>query len=63
MSPANLPQLAWSRHEVALVTLALTISEIFRLEIFDLENLGQGHAVRHSQWSHPMANINIFKHH
>ena len=29
--------------------LALTDPEIIRFEMFDLENLGQGHGVQHSQ--------------
>ena len=34
---------------------------ILRFEMFDLENLGQGHRVQHSQFSHSIANINIYK--
>ena len=41
----------------------LTISEIFAFEIFDHEKLGQNHEVQHSQWSHWMANINLYKSH
>ena len=28
-----------------------------------LENLGLGHGLQHSQWSHSMANINLYKSH
>ena len=38
-----------------------TISEIFAFEIFDLEKLGQSNGVRHSQWSHSMVIINLYK--
>ena len=31
--------------------------------MFDLENLGKGHGVHHSQWSHSMAHINIYRRH
>ena len=27
----------------------------------DLENIGQGHDVQHSQWRHSMANINLYE--
>ena len=30
-------------------------------KFFDLEDIGQGHDVQHSQWHHSMANINFFK--
>ena len=30
--------------------LALTVSEIFTFEIFDLEKVGDGQRVYHSQW-------------
>ena len=41
------------------VVLALTVSEIFGFQMFDLENLGQGHGVEHSQRSHQMGNIKV----
>ena len=44
-----------------IFTPILTVSEILRLETFDLENLGQGHGEQHSQWSHSTMNINVYK--
>ena len=32
-------------------------------EMFDLENIGKGHGAQHSQWSHSIANINLYKSH
>ena len=32
-------------------------------KIFDLENKCQGHGVQHLQWSHSIANINLYKCH
>ena len=32
-------------------------------KIFDLENESQGHGIQHSQWSHSMANVNLYKSH
>ena len=32
-------------------------------KMFYLKNEGQGHRVQHSQWSHSMANINLYKSH
>ena len=46
-----------------LFMLVLTVLEILRLEMFDFENLGQSHRVQHSQWSHSMTNINVYKSH
>ena len=46
-----------------IFTLDLTVSEISRFEIIYLENLDQGHEVRHLQWSHSMVNINRYKNH
>ena len=48
---------------VAFSAIALTVSEILTFQICDLENLGQGHTGQHSQWSHSMANINLYKCH
>ena len=33
----------------------------YLLEKFDLENVGQGHGVQHSQWSYSIVNINLYK--
>ena len=41
-----------------IFVLALTVSEILRFQLFDLQNLGQGHQVQHS-----MANVNHYKSH
>ena len=43
-------------------SLALTIfsRKNSHFKIHDLENVGQGHDVQHSQWSHSMANINLY---
>ena len=41
--------------------LALNVSEIFRIEMFDHKNLGQFHGFQHSQWTNLMADINVFK--
>ena len=32
-------------------------------KMFDLENEGQSHGVQHSQWSHSMVNINLYRSH
>ena len=32
-------------------------------EMFDHENLGQGHGVQNSQWSRSMADISVYKSH
>ena len=42
---------------------ALTVSQILKFKICQLENVGQGHRVQHSQWSHSMTNINIYENH
>ena len=39
-----------------IFVLALAISEIFTFQMFDLENLSQGHGVQHSLLPHSMAN-------
>ena len=44
-----------------IFTLVLIVSEMLRFEMFNLENLGPGYGVQHSQWFQPMANINIYK--
>ena len=54
-------QISTSVKVSTLFTLSLTISEILRFEMFDLENVGQGHLVQHSQWNHLVANINFYK--
>ena len=41
---------------------ALTVSIILSLQMFDFENLSQGHQVQDSQ-SHSMTNINLYKGH
>ena len=46
-----------------IFAIALIISKIPTSQICDLENLGQGHVVQHSQWSQSMANINLYKSH
>ena len=38
-------------------TLFLTVLKKIRFEMFDLENLGQGQDVLHSQWQHSMEDI------
>ena len=43
--------------------LALTVFEILPFEIFDIEELGQGQRVQHSQLCHSMANVEIYKYH
>ena len=43
-----------------IVALSLSFCDI-KLENFDLEKLGQGHGVQHSQWCHSMENIKIYK--
>ena len=39
----------------------LTIVKILTCQIYVLKNVGQGHKVQHSQWSHSMTNINFYK--
>ena len=46
-----------------IFALALTISEILIVKIFDHQDVGQGHGVQFSQWQHSMANIKIYKCH
>ena len=42
--------------------LGVIVSEILMFEIFDLENLGQGHVVQHPQWSESTrSNVPNFK--
>ena len=40
--------------------LAITVAEKLGLQMFDLENLRQGHEVQHSQ---SIANINVYERH
>ena len=45
-------------------SLAFTDSRyyiLYFLKCCDLENIGQGHDVQHSQWRHSMTNINLYK--
>ena len=44
-----------------IFVIALTVSEILMFQMSDLENLGQDHGVQQSQWSHSIANINLYK--
>ena len=46
-----------------IVTLARTVFEILTFQIFDLQNLGQGHQLHNLQWCHSVANINLYKSH
>ena len=50
-----------SEYQSGLITTALTVSGILTFQICDLEHLGQGHGVQHSQWSHSNANIYFYK--
>ena len=43
--------------------LAFAVYEVLTFEVFVLENLGNGHKVQHSQSSHSMANISVYKSH
>ena len=38
------------KSDITHFTLASTVSEMLRFEIFNLENLGQGHGVQYLQW-------------
>ena len=42
-------------HMTHFFVIALTVSEILTFQMCDLENLGQGDGVQHSQWSHSMS--------
>ena len=55
--------LRWIYCMCASLHLALTVFEILRTEIFDLEEVGQSHKAQFSQWRHSMANIEIYKSH
>ena len=44
-------------------TLALTVSEIITIQMFDFENLDHGQGLQHSQWFHSMTNVNVYKSH
>ena len=46
-----------------LFSQALTVWVLLTSPIFGIENVGQSHAVQHSQWCHSIANIRIYKHH
>ena len=46
-----------------ILMLALIISEILTFRNVDLENVGRGHGVYHSQWSYSMTYINVYKSH
>ena len=49
------------KHHVTFFASVLIVSDILTIQIVDLANADQGHRVRHSQWHHSMANINIHK--
>ena len=51
----------YKRNGTQIFTLALTVSEILRFAIFDNENLGRGHKVQISRWSHSTAIITVYK--
>ena len=42
-------------------TPVLAVSDILASEIFDLEEVFQGHKVQHLEWRQSMANIKIYK--
>ena len=44
-----------------IFALALTILEIHKIFIFDLQNVGQGHGVQFVQLHHSMTNVTIYK--
>ena len=46
---------------MAIVMLHFPAFDKITVEKFDLENLGQGHGVNHSQWSSSMENIDVYK--
>ena len=48
-------------HMTHFFATALTVFEMITFQIWDPENLGQGHEVKHSQWSRSMAQINLYK--
>ena len=56
-------QMFWSRSQVTIFALALTIWEILTFQMFYLENLGQGHKVHHLQLCHSAVNINLYNNH
>ena len=39
---------------------ALSVNEAIKLEIFNLEKVGQGHGVQHWQCRSPIANVQIY---
>ena len=39
--------------------LTVSVSEILRFNIFDLENVGQGQNAKFMQWHHSMANAQL----
>ena len=52
-------------YQMAMVMLQFSnvyLSELL-LEKFDPENSGRSHRLQHSQWSHFMANVNLYKSH
>ena len=40
-------------------SLALAVLEIFNVKIREINNVGQGHDVQHSQWRDSMANTRL----
>ena len=44
-------------------SLRIFLYQIHNNTMFYLENEGQGHGVKHSQWFHSIANINLYKSH
>ena len=45
----------------AFLQQSLTVSDMFTIQMFDLENVGQGHQVQHSQRCRSMANAKLYK--
>ena len=50
-------------YQMAIVKLHFFSCQNRQFENFDRENLRQGQGVQHSQWTHLMANINLYKNH
>ena len=44
-----------------IFALPLTTSEIYKLKIFNLKNIAQGHGVQFSQRHHSIANVKFYK--
>ena len=48
-------------HVLLALLLAFIVFEILTFEIFDLEKVGEGHGVQHSQCRSQIVNVKIYK--